>query len=113
LTGPPGTYFSSKYFVPALFVGVCLITTGPILKYFMTNNYWLALMSNTIAGLCQGFIYPAPSTLAIRFFDKKTIPIILALPPLFTSIGSAFGLWFPQWLMGSTSDPDVIKSNLD
>ena len=70
-------------------------------------------MSNTITGLCQGFVYPSSSTLGIRFFNKKMIPVILALPPLFTSIGSAVGMWFPQWLMGAENDLSVIQKNMD
>ena len=111
--GPLGTYLSEKSFTKGLLLSSILISSGTIIKYLAGSNYWLALLGNIIAASCQAFIYPTPSTLGLRFFSQREIPFIIAIPPFFCSIGTGFGLWIPQYLMNSTTDPALIQRNLD
>lgn len=72
------------------------------------------MTANIIAALCQGFIYPAPASLATRFFPRKLQSYIIAVPPFFTTIGCALGLWFPQYLLPDRPfNLDTINENMD
>ena len=112
LTGFIGTWVINKKYSFGLFYGSILMSSGSFIRFMGQNNYWLCLLGNSIMSISQAFAYPSPSTLSARFFDSNQEALILSLPIFFCSVGVAFGLWFPCWIMNNAVDPQIVESKM-
>lgn len=58
-------------------------------------------------------IFPAPASIADRYFPKKFESLILTLPMYFNLLGDGFGLWYPINLMDDTNEFVLIKERMN
>lgn len=113
LTGAFGTYYCGKNLLVSTIIPPFCLTIGVIIIYMAGGNYWYSILGHFFASLAQAFMFPAPATIADRYFSKSQEPYILTIPIFVNMLGNGFALWFCAWLMDDAEEIEIINQRME